>query len=151
MGQWMDVRILLGCFILLLVGMISYFWNIFWFEGVLPLLILIFLFSFFIVSESALGHIALLEGVSWNIQRLCEHAQCTTISIVTILLLFPTHFPHILFACSYLMLIISCLHSYFLLQTFFSFMHSLTVYAQPHAQYNYVIVGNLISIVSWIV
>ena len=47
---------------------------------------------------------------------------------VTILLLFPTHFPCILFACSYLMLIISCLHSYFLLQTFFSFMHSLTVY-----------------------
>ena len=46
MGQWMDVRILLGCFILLLVGMISYFWDIFWFEGVLPLLILIFLFSF---------------------------------------------------------------------------------------------------------
>ena len=44
-------------------------------------------------------------------------------------LLFPTHFPHILFACSYLMLIISCLHSYFLLQTFFSFMCSLTVYA----------------------
>ena len=27
-------------------------------------------------------------------------------------LLFPTHFPHILFACSCLMLIISCLHSY---------------------------------------
>ena len=48
--------------------------------------------------------------------------------------LFPTHFPRILFACSYLMLIISCLHSYFLLQTFFYFMHSLTVYAQPHAQ-----------------
>ena len=48
---------------------------------------------------------------------------------VTILLLFPTHFPCILFACSYLMLIISCLHSYFLLQTFFSFMCSLTVYA----------------------
>ena len=40
-------------------------------------------------------------------------------------LLFPTHFPRILFACSYLMLIIS----YFLLQTFFSFMCSLTVYA----------------------
>ena len=44
-------------------------------------------------------------------------------------LLFPTHFPSILFACSSLMLIISCLHSYFFLQTFFSFMRSLTVYA----------------------
>ena len=43
-------------------------------------------------------------------------------------LLFPTHFPHILFACSCLILIISCLHSYSLLQTFFSFMCSLTVY-----------------------
>ena len=43
-------------------------------------------------------------------------------------LLFPTHFPCILFACSYLMLIISCLHFYFLPQTFFSFMCSLTVY-----------------------
>ena len=32
------------------------------------------------------------------------------------------------YACSYLILIISCLHSYFLLQTFFSFMCSLTVY-----------------------
>ena len=47
----------------------------------------------------------------------------------------PLIFPHILFACSYLMLIISCLHSYFLLQTFFSFMCSLTVYAYPHAQF----------------
>ena len=40
---------------------------------------------------------------------------------------FPTHFPHVLFAYSCLMLTISCLHSYFLLQTFFPFMCCLTV------------------------
>ena len=33
----------------------------------------------FLVSGSALGHIALLEGVCWNIQRLCERAQCAAI------------------------------------------------------------------------
>ena len=55
-------------------------------------------------------------------------------------LLFPTHFPCILFACSYLMLIISCLHSYFLLQTFFPsctallFMRSLMHSTITHAQ-----------------
>ena len=40
-------------------------------------------------------------------------------------LLFPTHFPHILFACSCLMLIISCLHSYFLPSTDFLSFHAL--------------------------
>ncbi|KIJ93828.1 hypothetical protein K443DRAFT_643422, partial [Laccaria amethystina LaAM-08-1] len=47
-----------------------------------PLLFSIVLFQIFgdsSVSGSALvalGHIALLEGVCWNIGKLCEHAQC---------------------------------------------------------------------------
>jgi hypothetical membrane protein len=68
MGQWMDVRSSLGCFILLFVGMFLLLLGIFWFEGV-PFLFdfLFFYFSLFwrllLVSGSALGHIALLECV----------------------------------------------------------------------------------------
>ena len=82
MGQWMDVRSSLGCFILLFVGMIFYPSDISWFEGVLPFFIFIFLFLFFgdfLDSGSALWHIASLEGVCWNIRRLCERAQCAAI------------------------------------------------------------------------
>jgi len=64
-------------------SMILYSWGISWFEGVPFLLIFIpsffaFLETFF-VSGNALGHIASLEGVCWNIRRLCERAQCAAI------------------------------------------------------------------------
>ena len=39
---------------------------------------------FFLVSGSALGHIASLEGVCWNIRRLCERAQCAAISVISV-------------------------------------------------------------------
>ena len=57
---------------------------------------------------------------------------------------FP-HFPHILFACSYCYDSFTCFLTCFLLFNYVSlyaflflfFMHCLTVYTQPHAQYAY--------------
>jgi len=66
---------------LLVVGCLGYLQDYFWFEGVLFILLRddFYFFAFletFSVSGSAIRHIALLEGVCWNITSLCEHAQC---------------------------------------------------------------------------
>jgi hypothetical protein len=58
---------------------------------------LIFVLLFFafwrllLVSGSALGHIASLEGVCWNIRRLCERAQCAAIPGIFLILIVFFH------------------------------------------------------------
>ena len=81
MGQCMDVIYYLLVWFLI-------FTILFGLRECFPFLIPILLFSFFgdfyfLVSGSALRHIASLEGVSWNIWRLCERAQCAAISVIS--------------------------------------------------------------------
>ena len=95
--------------------------------------------SYWGLATGALGGMGMAGGIGMATGGTClsgragapsclpQRMSITSLLLQFFYLLFPTHFLCILFAYSCLMLTISCLHSYFLLQTFFPFMRCLTV------------------------